>query len=435
MLHSNPYGNLGELKTFKNDEVVYTQNSQGNSLYIVTKGVFGVYIKSTDDSPLRVTEIKEGGIFGEMSAIDAWKRSSTVVCEGKGAAVLIDSEALPALLEKHPDISGKILHMLYERAESIAKIAVEKGKSISDLPENLVNLAPKNHKLDLENMRSLAQRIKELNDVLSEYKTNLVPKIKHTEEDSASNDTKLFPPRHGSYSHELSNEARMISIIKTDCPICKSNFESHFVLLSMLRRDRTDPDMRVRYMGIEPLHYSIVTCPKCLFSAESGEFSKVSDKHAGEVFEKLKQYKDEVTIKTGKERDISTVFTGYYLALLCVPFISETPEMTTASLWLKISRLYEDCNAKEMFIYAVEKALTAYNTVYTKTRIDDTVSRQVAFILGELNFKLENYEESRRMFFIIKEESKTNFNIPQSLLIAVENRLEVLRELVSNVKT
>jgi hypothetical protein len=236
----------------------------------------------------------------------------------------------------------------------------------------------------------------------------------------------LFPEGHGSYTLELSNaNANIISLTQTICPLCEQKFDTHYILMSKLRRKATDPDMRVRYTDAEPLHYNVVTCPGCLFSAESASFAAVPKKYAEKTNEKLADYKKEVVIKTGNERDTFTVFAGYYLALLCAPLAFDNHELLVAGLWLKLSRLYEDCGDKPMHIYAVKKTLEAYNHVYTNVRINNKQTQQVRFVIGELHFKLGDYDTARQFFYMLKSDNNT----PPTMQQPVEARLELIRSM------
>jgi hypothetical protein len=445
MADLNPYKDIGKFKFFKKDEVVFTQNEIGDTMYVVTKGMFGVYIGSFSDEPVRVAEINEGGFFGEMSAIDAWLRSATIICEEAGAAVSVKREDIPALLDCNTDISEKILKTLYERIIPIEKTVREKGNEITDLPKELIEPTPQNPETDLENMMKLAQRIRGLNDILSDCETEASIKLKPNEANSASEGASenkatvtveavpLFPEAHGenhnNFNLELTNDnTKCLTVIKFDCPLCGSKFDNHFVLMSKLKREGTDDDMRARFEGFEPIYYSVVTCPDCLFSAEAESFSDAQKRYADNVFEALAPYKAGMSgthIKTLSNRDTYSVFAGYYLALICAPIVFDKHELITAGLWLKLSRMYEDCKIQDMIMYSIRQALDAYNFVYTKTHISEKQSHQVCFILGALNFKLKDYDTARQLFYTLKSDKGTS----PSLKRAVEERLETIREI------
>ncbi|MCL2697211.1 MAG: DUF2225 domain-containing protein [Oscillospiraceae bacterium] len=240
----------------------------------------------------------------------------------------------------------------------------------------------------------------------------------------------LFPEWHtGNYTLPLThNQSEIICLNKTACPLCGRKFETHYILSSKLRRLNSDDDMRVRYKDVEPLYYSIITCPNCLYSAETTNFSEAPKRHADAVNAKIAPYRLDTVIQTGSERDTHTVFIGYYLALLCAQIVAESHELIVAALWLKISRLYEDCKDSKMHLYATKQALESYNYVYANLRISDSQTQQIRCMIGELYYKLGDYDAARQFLFMIKSDKEA----PASLKRQAENRLEIIREIKKN---
>jgi len=111
--------------------------------------------------------------------------------------------------------------------------------------------------------------------------------------------------------------------------------------------------------------------------------------------------------------------------LLCAPIAFDDHELITAGIWLELSRVYEDCKDKNMYVYAVNQTLDAYNYAYTQTRLTDSQSRQVCFLLGELNFKLGDYEQARQLFYKVKTDALAS----PALTRAAEDRFDDIREI------
>jgi hypothetical protein len=239
--------------------------------------------------------------------------------------------------------------------------------------------------------------------------------------------TSLFPEGHGSYDLQPANDSAALAVVQTDCPLCDRSFENHFLLTSRLGLGRKDPDMRVRYSGIEPLHYAITTCPSCLFSAETEAFANTPKRYSEAIYKVLEPYKG-TKIKIAKERDMDSVFASLYLALACAPAALErSHELACAGLWLKIMRLYEDVGDKKMYEFAFAKTYESYDYIYSNIRFDDRVLQQIAFLLGELNFKMERYDDARKLHHSIKVAK----NAPPTLARAVDDRLEVIRKILN----
>jgi uncharacterized protein (DUF2225 family) len=415
----NVYRNVGKFQIFKKDEVVYKSGDSGDCMYVVMKGTFNADGK----------QIAEGGYFGELSVIDEKiPRAETAVCEVQGAmAVAVGRENLTDLLTCDRDISAKILAALYERAIALEHDVLDKGTDLDDFPQHLISPAAVSPENDSKRMGELAGRICGLSDILAGKNTPAARAIRFPQENQdksgESDCTPILPEGHGSYTLTPANDSDALAVVKTDCPLCGRNFDNHFLLSSKLRRTGSDPDMRVRFAGIEPMHYNITTCPDCLFSAESEVFTDASKRAADDVFSALAPYKG-TQVKIGRERDIDSVFKSYYLALICAPIVTEKfPDLTVAGLWIKIMRLYEDCGDKSMYEYAFDKTFAAYNHVYSSVRIPDKQSQQVAYILAELNFKRGNYDEARQLFHPLKKAPGAS----ASFVRAVEDRLETIR--------
>jgi hypothetical protein len=270
------------------------------------------------------------------------------------------------------------------------------------------------------------KRLAETSEALDKHE-RLQPKEKTAAPPQKSS---LFPEGHtGNYNLPMThNQSNIICLNKAACPLCGRKFETHYILSSKLRRLNADTDMRVRYKDVEPLYYNIITCPNCLYSAETTTFNEAPKRFAEAVNAKIAPYRLETKIETGNDRDTHTVFVGYYLALLCAPIVADSHELTVAGLWLKISRLYEDCKDSKMTLYATRQALNSYNYVYANLRITDNQTQQVRCLLGELYFKLGEYDASRQFLFMLKSDK----DAPASLKRQAENRLENIREIKKN---
>ena len=164
------FGKIGRMKIYQPGEVLFLQGAAGDCMYIVTKGVFGVYINSFTDFPAKVAEIPVGAYLGEMAVIDGSPRSATIISEEAGMAVAIGSEHFKDLLNENPDIAVKILETLSGRYESTAKLAAEKGSKVAELPEEFKSPEKQPPETYYDSMIYLAGQIRELNELLNPQK-------------------------------------------------------------------------------------------------------------------------------------------------------------------------------------------------------------------------------------------------------------------------
>jgi hypothetical protein len=130
-------------------------------------------------------------------------------------------------------------------------------------------------------------------------------------------------------------------------------------------------------------------------------------------------------IRTGTERDTFTVFAGYYLAILCAPVAFDDHQLITANLWLRISRLYKDCEEETLRLYAVKKALEDYEYAYQNLKISEKQSQQLCYIMGDLQYQLGDLDEARNYFFV----AKSNREGSALMKRQADMRLEEIREL------
>ncbi len=246
------------------------------------------------------------------------------------------------------------------------------------------------------------------------------------DEQGYSKSNPLFPKAHGSYLITLDNEnSKYLYEQHITCPLCNHSFTSLTTLASKLTLDRTDDDLRAHYKDIDPLHYDVVSCPNCLYSAFNDQFPRVSKSSANRVDQEIGNFKGSVEIKAGLNRDTFTIFAGYYLALLCAPICFDDYQVILAKLWLRLSRLYKDCSDQTMHLFACEQALKEYTYSYEHFNFSERVIQQICYLVGDLYYKLDDIDNARNYFFMVK----TNRAGSKVLTRQAENRLDEIREL------
>ncbi|MDR2559385.1 MAG: DUF2225 domain-containing protein [Oscillospiraceae bacterium] len=362
--------------------VIVSENSL-KQMIVVLQGSAGVYKNYKMTNEVFVKSVGQGSFACEQSLFLNKEHDEALVALTDVLALSVTRNNIKEFFTKYPDAAFSIVEQIYKR---LAETAAALDKYERQQPKEGAGQGGAGFK-----------------------KSTLFPEG-HT-------DKYTLPLTH--------NQTDIICLNKTACPLCGRKFETHYILSSKLRRIGNDADMRVRYKDVEPLYYNIITCPNCLYSAETTNFSEAPKRQSDAVNAKIGPYRLDTVIQTGNDRDTHTVFIGYYLALLCAPIVAESHELTTAGLWLKISRLYEDCKDSKMHLYAIKQALASYNYVYSNLRISDNQTQQVRCLLGELYFKLGDYDAARQFLFMIKSDK----DAPASLKRQAENRLESIREI------
>jgi uncharacterized protein (DUF2225 family) len=237
----------------------------------------------------------------------------------------------------------------------------------------------------------------------------------------------LFPSGHRLSGYHLPltpRDAKYVYEKNIACPVCEHTFKAYALRSSRLVAERTEYDLRVRYKGVEPLYYDVVTCPKCWYSALADVFQHTGRRvRQAELDALMLPHKAEIGLNFGLIEDTATLFAGYYLALTCLPACFTEPRLLAGKLWLKLSRLYNDCGDEAMKRYAESNALAAYKAAYEKSRVPAKQMQQLCYIIGELCAAEGDADAARRYFFL----AKTEKDGTQVIRRYAEDRLEKLK--------
>jgi tetratricopeptide (TPR) repeat protein len=238
----------------------------------------------------------------------------------------------------------------------------------------------------------------------------------------------LFPAGHGHYrlpAPEGEAPAGIVFTAKEKCPVCGVTFEATGLRESRLTRSRTDPDMRDHYKGVEPMWYDVVTCPQCWYSALRDAFDTAEPADPHSLMAELGALQRELKLEFDNRKDAAEVFAGYYLALRAAPRCFVQAETQTARLWVRLSRLYEDCGDQTMAEYANRQALAAYEDVYLRVSLNPRALQRIQFFLGDLYFKTGDFRSARDMLF----KAKIAREGTEFVRRYAEERIDLMREM------
>ena len=373
---------------FSHGDVIACANAESHGyMTVVLRGNVSVYKKYKTPEQSLVKKLEAGGYYSELSLFLDHAQTETLVAMSEVTVAFITPNNLKDFFSKHPEIAISVVESICKRLEAfvpppVVEEPVTPVPAATSAPEPL----------------------------------------------AASQNSNLFPEGHGSYTLPLTNSnQQLVYCAESTCPICDLTFENLGVLMSRARKKPGKTEFfRERYVDVEPLYYEIITCPDCLYSADYQSFSAVSKKLAPALQEQVEVFKESAAIKAGRERDTFTVFAGYYLAMICAAVTTDNYQVRTAALWLKISRLYSDCGDKKMERFALEKALYDFNYAYTQLFLTEEKSAQVCYMLGELHYALENFEESRNFYFMTKKNPFASLALKNK----AESRMDEVREVM-----
>lgn len=182
--------------------------------------------------------------------------------------------------------------------------------------------------------------------------------------------------------------------INVRCTYCANPFQSSRVRPSFKKASRTDTDFCVHYKDVNPDYYVVRVCPFCGFSSTESFSDKLSAAER-KVFEE-KVARNWSMREYGKERTWEDALQSYKLALLCAQIKGEKARVV-AGLLHHIAWLYRYNGEVEQEKRFLQYALEAYVTVFETEGMDLNNSR-LMYLIGELNRRLQNYNEAVKWF-------------------------------------
>lgn len=129
-------------QTYASGQVVFSQGSHREELYLVRKGSISIRRRPEDEGEQEIARFVDGEVFGEMDLLDTAPRSASAFAEGEATLLVFPlGIEFARLLEKHPETFARILQKLLgemaRRIRAIDKLISEKTPWIEDLKRQL----------------------------------------------------------------------------------------------------------------------------------------------------------------------------------------------------------------------------------------------------------------------------------------------------------
>jgi small-conductance mechanosensitive channel/CRP-like cAMP-binding protein len=102
-------------RLMKSGDTVMRQGEPGQSMYVVLEGLLDVLMQGEAERPVRVSRLRAGEFFGEMSLLTGEPRSATVVAVTGGLLYEIAKESLQPIISARPEVVSHITQVLAER--------------------------------------------------------------------------------------------------------------------------------------------------------------------------------------------------------------------------------------------------------------------------------------------------------------------------------
>lgn len=106
-------------KTYKNGEIIIKEGDSGNSFFRILEGKAYVFSDYEKKDQLQLTILEEGEYFGEMSILEDYPRSATIIAKGGAKVLEILSDDMGDYFEDHPDQLFELMKHLGNRVQSM----------------------------------------------------------------------------------------------------------------------------------------------------------------------------------------------------------------------------------------------------------------------------------------------------------------------------
>jgi uncharacterized membrane protein len=94
---------------FQPGATIFSENDKGDALYVVHSGTVRIWVLDEDAKPVTLTELKEGGFFGELAVLDRGPRSTNASAVGDTILHRLSSDDFQQFLLQHPEASIDVI--------------------------------------------------------------------------------------------------------------------------------------------------------------------------------------------------------------------------------------------------------------------------------------------------------------------------------------
>ena len=105
-----------ERLTYKSGQTLFNQGEMGDAAYIVLEGSADIVIDSAD-GPLRVAQLSENEIIGEIAILCDIPRTATVVAANELTTLKITKDLFFRMIMDFPEMGVEVMRVLAHRLE------------------------------------------------------------------------------------------------------------------------------------------------------------------------------------------------------------------------------------------------------------------------------------------------------------------------------
>jgi CRP-like cAMP-binding protein len=113
--HLSQVARLAERQQFAPGQLIVKQGDTGLGLYVIVSGRVDVQQERAGAEPIVLNQLGSGEFFGEMSLLDDYPRSASVIAREPTECLTLSKWHFLAELESHPEMALPLLPILSRR--------------------------------------------------------------------------------------------------------------------------------------------------------------------------------------------------------------------------------------------------------------------------------------------------------------------------------
>jgi CRP/FNR family cyclic AMP-dependent transcriptional regulator len=129
---------LFKTRKFQKNTVVINEGDESASLYVILTGEVKVYLTDDNGKEVVANILGESEYFGELSIIDGYPRSSSIMTTQASQLATISQQDFSKLLDRYPQISRTLLKNLSQRVRELSETV--RSLALLDVYGRLVKL-------------------------------------------------------------------------------------------------------------------------------------------------------------------------------------------------------------------------------------------------------------------------------------------------------
>ena len=361
-------------KSFKKGEYICYEGQPGNEMYIILKGLVGVYICSPIGAMTEVSRINEGEFFGEMAIFDNLPRSASCIALEDTVCVAINEENIETLFICCPQIAKKLVV-------------------------------------------TMSGRIRHLNKEL--YKSNRKVRKRRV--------AKFVIPTAYGFSHVVSEPYQAQKYFEKSthiCPVCKEKVSTMGIKRNILSTRKIGGDGRIYYYECEPMWYEVMTCSHCHYSNYYLNFFSVETDEIKTIKQIIEREHLPILEDGNKKTAFDSLVYSYLQAIHINEYINQDDYELIGTLWLKLYWLAKDSGDQRFAKYCGKNAVKKLRVALDGEQIPDGESRYfIALSLAHILYVLDEKEDSLEYCSIVTESADANIREKAlKLKIAIEKQ-------------